>query len=159
MEGMAGKSIKEVNDFMDTVKKFNVSGMTYITLQPKEDKEKKAAHYYDVINDIYFKSIDENKKNELFRIPMVYYSNETGSETETESKNIIYIIIEMLGMIDLKSNSNIIYDIKSLTLKDKIKIISGTKSNDYGIKKAINNKLQTSRNQKKLRLQIQYIVY
>lgn len=145
-KGIAGKGIKEVDDFDKLIRDFKVSGVTTITLQPLKETETQVKDFYRQINDLVYDalnqgSLDNDKgKESVISIFKEYY--EAKSLRTLSNKETILITIEMLELFGTEKRKEILYSVKGLSEEDKNLILSNINNEDKEKQKSIYRKLQ-----------------
>lgn len=132
--GIAGNTIKEVNDFNNLQEKFQFTSIINVVMQPTEDKIIKVGKYYDQINNLIYDNLNADGKEATLLI----YKEFINKKIRTFNlKKTIYITIEMLNLFKYKELKELFKTIKSWTEKNKKYILSNINSNKSDVKRNI----------------------
>ncbi len=120
-KGLAGNGIEEVRDLDRVIRKFNVSGMTSITIQPIEKAENKVEQYYGQINKLIYDELKNKDKNKILLVLDDYLTEEFSYYINKEG--VVNVIIEMLRLIEKEERKTLVEKVNVFTKKNKETII------------------------------------
>lgn len=130
LKGLAGDELKEVKDFNNVIRKFNVSGMISITIQPVEEVQNLVKKQLQDINNLIFNDINDIDRQKLLSF-LNEYINKKGSYT-IDKEGVIEVIVDMMKLLDKDKLSSLVNtNIATLSKEVKNTIINDIRSVEY----------------------------
>lgn len=115
-KGMAGSGIDVVDDYDEIIRKFNVSGMGIVTVEPEQEIIDRVNNIKVEINTLVFDNINDDDKKEIVSLFDEYY--EKSFSRNLSDKEIVKSIIKMLSIIPADKRSELLKSAENLDEKD-----------------------------------------